>query len=302
MAKAARKGLGRGLSSLLKDDRPAVTVDLPAQSANDGAPSSRRRLPIEFLERNVKQPRVYFDEASLEELAVSIKEKGLLQPILVRELGPEKYQIVAGERRWRACQKAGIHEVPVAVRDLSDAEVLEIAIIENIQRQDLSAIEEAVGFKQLMNEFGHTQEAVADVVGKSRSHVTNLLRLLTLPEKVQALVGEGLLSMGHARTLIGAEDALEFARRIIKEGLSVRQTEALVSDAKGGKQKRQARPGGSSSRCKDADTVALEKDLSAAMGLKVSIDHEGEGGKLVLSYTTLDQLDEICSKLGVCGM
>ncbi|MBL4836975.1 MAG: ParB/RepB/Spo0J family partition protein [Kordiimonadaceae bacterium] len=220
----------------------------------------------------------------------------------MRELGPEKYQIVAGERRWRACQKAGIHEVPVAVRDLSDAEVLEIAIIENIQRQDLTAIEEAVGFKQLMNEFGHTQEAVADVVGKRRSHVTNLLRLLTLPEKVQTLVGEGLLTMGHARTLIGSDDALEFARRIIKEGLSVRQTEALVSDAKGGKQKRQARPGGSSSRGKDADTIALEKDLSAAMGLKVSIDHEGEGGNVVLSYTTLDQLDEICSKLGVCGM
>ena len=302
MVKAVRKGLGRGLSSLLKDDRPSITVDLPAQSANDGAPSSRRRLPIEFLERNVNQPRIHFDEASLEELAVSIKEKGLLQPIIVREIGPEKYQIVAGERRWRACQQAGIHEVPVAVRDLSDGEVLEIAIIENIQRQDLTAIEEAIGFKRLMAEFSHTQEAVSGIVGKSRSHVTNLLRLLTLPEKVQNLLAEGFLAMGHARALIGSDDALELARRVVKEGLSVRQTEALASAAKGGKQKRQPRPGGSSSRGKDADTIALEKDLSAAMGLKVSIDHEGEGGVVTLTYASLDELDELCSKLGVCGM
>lgn len=302
MAKAARKGLGRGLSALLGDDRPVVSGELPAQTANDGAPSSRRRLPIEFLERNAAQPRVHFDEASLEELSASVKEKGLLQPILVRELGPEKYQIVAGERRWRACQKAGVHEVPVVVRELDDSEVLEIAIIENIQRQDLTAIEEATGFKRLMDEFSHTQEAVAEIVGKSRSHVTNLLRLLNLPEKVQSFVGEGLLSMGHARALIGYEHALELAKRIIKEGLSVRQVEAIVAESKdGGKQKREPRPGGTSGKKKDADTIALEKDLSAAVGLKVSIDHEGDTGKVTITYGDLDELDELCSKLGVCG-
>ncbi|MEX0300550.1 MAG: ParB/RepB/Spo0J family partition protein [Kordiimonas sp.] len=301
MAKAARKGLGRGLSALLGDDRPVVGTELPTETANDGAPRTRRRLPIEFLERNANQPRVHFDEAALEELAISVKDKGLLQPILVRELGPEKYQIVAGERRWRACQKAGVHEVPVVVRELTDVEVLEIAIVENIQRADLTAIEEAVGFKRLMEEFGHTQEAVAEVVGKSRSHVTNLMRLLNLPEKVQGMVGEGTISMGHARALIGYEHAVELAKRIIKEGLSVRQVEAIVAESKDGKQKRQPRPGNISGKKKDADTVALEKDLSAAVGLKVSIDHEGETGKVTISYDDLDQLDELCSKLGVCG-
>lgn len=302
MAKAARKGLGRGLSALLGDDRPIVGMEPPVETANDGAPRTRRRLPIEFLERNANQPRVHFDEASLEELAISVKDKGLLQPILVRELGPEKYQIVAGERRWRACQKAGVHEVPVVVRELTDAEVLEIAIVENIQRADLTAIEEAVGFKRLMEEFGHTQEAVAEVVGKSRSHVTNLMRLLNLPEKVQTLVGEGQISMGHARALIGYEFALELAKRVVAEGLSVRQVEAIVAEGKEGKQKRQPRPGSTgSSKKKDADTVALEKDLSAAVGLKVMIDHEGETGKVTISYDNLDELDELCSKLGVCG-
>ncbi len=302
MAKAARKGLGRGLSALLGDDRPIVGTELPAESANDGAPRTRRRLPIEFLERNANQPRVHFDEASLEELATSVKDKGLLQPILVRELGPEKYQIVAGERRWRACQKAGVHEVPVVVRELTDAEVLEIAIVENVQREDLTAIEEAVGFKRLMEEFGHTQEAVAEVVGKSRSHVTNLMRLLNLPEKVQTLLGEGLISMGHARALIGYEFAVELAKRVAAEGLSVRQVEAIVAESKDTtKQKRQPRPGGTSARKKDADTVALEKDLSAAVGLKVLIDHQGETGKITINYDNLDELDELCSKLGVCG-
>jgi len=300
MAKAARKGLGRGLSALLGDDRPVFENDVAQVSANDGTPASRRKLPIEFIERNAAQPRVHFDEASIDELAASIKHRGLLQPILVRELGPEKFQIVAGERRWRASQRAGIHEVPVVILDLSDAEVLEIAIIENIQRQDLSAIEEAIGFKRLMEEFKHTQEAVAEVVGKSRSHVTNLLRLLTLPEKVQSMIGSGALSMGHARALIGSSDPVALANQVIKEGLSVRQTEALANESKG-KKRRQPRPGGTAGRKKDADTMALEKDLSAAVGMKVSIDHEGEAGKIVINYNDLDQLDEVCSKLGVCG-
>jgi len=301
MAKAARKGLGRGLSALLGDDRPVFENDVKAELANDTVQTGRRRLPIEFLERNAAQPRVHFDETALDELATSIKQKGLLQPILVRELGPEKFQIVAGERRWRASQRAGIHEVPVVVKELNDTEVLEIAIIENIQRQDLSAVEEARGFKRLMEEFGHTQEAVGEVVGKSRSHITNLLRLLTLPEKVQNMVGAGTLSMGHARALIGADDPVALANIVVKEGLSVRQTEALAGESKG-KAKRQPRPGGGSSgRKKDADTVALEKDLTAAVGMKVAIDHEGEGGKVTISYKDLEELDDLCSKLGVCG-
>ena len=301
MTKTARKSLGKGLSALLGDDRPVFEDDKDAVTAN-GAPTGRRLLPVEFLERNVGQPRHHFDEAALSDLADSIRTKGLLQPILVRELGPNRYQIVAGERRWRAAQKAGIHDVPVVVKELSDGEVLEIAIIENIQRQDLSAIEEAIAYKKLIEEFGHTQEAVADGVGKSRSHITNLLRLLTLPEKVQTMVDEGKISMGHARALIGAEDPLTLAKRIADEGLSVRQTEALAGEAKG-KTKRAPRAGGmtSSSSKKDADTVALEKDLSAAVGLKVLIDHAGEGGKVSISYETLEELDELCSKLGVCG-
>lgn len=300
MAKAARKGLGRGLSALLGDDRPVFENDVAQETAADTPSTGRRRLPIEFLERNAAQPRVHFDEAALDELASSIKQKGLLQPILVRELGPEKYQIVAGERRWRAAQRAGIHEVPVVVKELNDTEVLEIAIVENIQRQDLSAIEEAIGFKRLMEEFGHTQEAVGEVVGKSRSHVTNLLRLLTLPEKVQNMIGSGALSMGHARALIGSADPVALANLVVKEGLSVRQTEALANESKG-KKKRQPRPGGTSSSKKDADTIALEKDLTAAVGMKVAIDHEGETGKVIIAYKDLEELDELCSKLGVCG-
>lgn len=301
MAKAARKGLGRGLSALLGDDRPVFENDVAQESANDSGTTGRRRLPIEFLERNAAQPRVHFDEAALDELASSIKQKGLLQPILVRELGPESFQIVAGERRWRACQRAGIHEVPVVVHALNDGEVLEIAIIENIQRQDLSSIEEAIGFKRLMAEFGHTQEAVAEIVGKSRSHITNLLRLLTLPEKVQSMIGSGVLSMGHARALVGSDDPLSLANIIIKEGLSVRQTEAMAGEGKGRKS-REPRPGGTASKKKDTDTLALEKDLTAAIGMKVSIEHEGEAGKLVITYKDLDQLDALCGKLGVCGV
>ncbi len=303
MSKAARKGLGKGLSALLGDDRPVFEDSADGAAPSAGPNSGRRLLPIEFLERNADQPRHHFDEDALADLATSIKQKGLLQPILVRELGPNQYQIVAGERRWRAAQKAGIHEVPVVVKDLTDGEVLEIAIIENIQRQDLSAIEEAVAYRKLIEEFGHTQEAVAEGVGKSRSHVTNLLRLLSLPEKVQGMVDEGKISMGHARALIGAEDPLTLAKRIIDEGLSVRQTEALAGEAKG-RTRREPRPGGSGSSPagkKDADTVALEKDLSAATGMKVSIDHEGEGGKVTITYGTLEELDELCSKLGVCG-
>ncbi len=293
-----KKGLGRGLSALLGDNSPVIMED---SAVAESAANTRRRLPIEFIERNVNQPRQHFDAQAIEELSASIKDKGLLQPILVRELGPDRYEIVAGERRWRASQKAGIHDVPVVIKDLTDSEVLEIAIVENVQRQDLTPVEEAVGYRRLMNEFGHTQEVVSDIVGKSRPHVANLLRLLTLPEPVQQMVTEGQISMGHARALIGSDDPLALARQIVSKGMTVRQTEDMVGASKGRK-KREPRPGGmgSSMSHKDADTLALEKDLSASTGLKVSIDHKGDdGGALTITYKTLEQLDDICSRLGV---
>lgn len=304
MSKTTRTGLGRGLSALLGDDRPVIDapVDSGAEAVSVDGVSRRRRLPIEFLERNGDQPRYHFDEASIDELASSIKEKGLLQPILVREVGVDRYQIVAGERRWRASQKAGIHEVPVMVLELSDTEVLEVAIVENIQRQDLSAIEEATAYQRLIDEFGHTQDAVSKIVGKSRSHITNLLRLLNLPQKVRDLVDMGKISMGHARALVTAEDPVGLASRIVSDGLSVRQTEAAAKGDKGiEKVKRQPQPGGRIGGGKDADTIALEKDLTAALSMKVSIDHQGEGGKVTVAYADLEELDALCSKLGVCG-
>ncbi len=304
----AKKGLGRGLSALLADDRPSVVMgsDQNAKkSANmlsDGklgtADPSRRLLPIAFLERNIAQPRTRFDESAIDELAASIQEKGILQPILVRAVGGNRYQIVAGERRWRAAQKAGVHDVPVVVHDLNDAEVLEIAIIENIHRQDLTPIEEASGYRRLMQEFDHTQEAIAKIAAKSRSHIANLLRLLTLPEKIQMFVDRGDLSMGHARALIGASQPIPLARHIIEKGLSVRQAELLAQDAKG--KKRTARPGGNQN--KDADTLALEKDLSAALGMKVTIVHKGDSGTVAIQYDDLEALDSLCAKLGVCGI
>lgn len=307
MAKTVRKGLGRGLSALLGDDRPVIE-DQPAETGQDTgqeagpAGAGRQTLPIAFLERNTAQPRYRFDDVALEELSQSIAEKGLLQPILVREVGPDKYQIVAGERRWRAAQKAGVHEVPVLVRDLTDTEVLEIALVENIQREDLSAIEEATAYQKLIDEFEHTQEALSKIVGKSRSHITNLLRLLKLPKKVRDLVDEGRLSMGHARALLSSDDPVKLAGQVIADGMSVRQTEAAAKgDAPAQKAKREPRPGGRMAPKKDADTVALEKDLTAALSMKVSIDHQGEGGSVTISYKSLEELDELCSKLGVCG-
>jgi len=318
MAKVVRKGLGRGLSALLGDDRPVIDDPVvPGRSTpddqgpsvtagNEGAGTDsnnagRRRLPIEFLERNSNQPRYHFDEAALEELSLSVKEKGLLQPILVRQTGPEKYQIVAGERRWRAAQMAGIHEVPVVVRELTDAEVLEIAIVENIQREDLSAIEEAAGYSKLIEEFGHTQEALSKIVGKSRSHITNLMRLLNLPQKVRDLVDNGRLSMGHARALLSAKDPVALAGKVVAEGLSVRQTEAAAKSGQPSKRKTSKSVGLGAVGDKDADTIALEKDLSAALSMKVRIDHKGEGGLVTIEYKSLEELDELCSKLGVCG-
>jgi ParB family chromosome partitioning protein len=253
-------------------------------------------LPIDLVAPNKDQPRKTFETNALEELAASMREKGVIQPLIVRP-DPEnskQYQIVAGERRWRAAQMAKLHELPVIIRDYSETEVLEIAIIENIQRAELNAIEEAAGYRQLMDRFGHTQEKIAEALGKSRSHIANLLRLLALPEDIQALVRNGQLSAGHARTLVTAEDPSSLAAKIIKQGLSVREAEKLA--------KQTSEAGAATPRNpleKDADTVALESDLSAALRLKVRIDHKkgGESGRISVDYANLDDLDRLCGIL-----
>lgn len=293
-----RRGLGRGLSALMADIAPPTSAD--ATRAPDLS------VPVDRLHPNPDQPRRTFAPDALQELAGSIRERGIIQPLIVRPMAskPGHYQIVAGERRWRAAQIAQVHDVPVLVRDYDDPTVLEVAIIENIQRADLNPVEEASAYRQLMDRFGHTQDKLAEALGKSRSHIANTLRLLSLPEDVLSLVRGGALSAGHARTLVGLPDASALARRIVVHGLSVREAEKLVrADAERGR-----RPGsGPRARGgipeKDADTRALEADLSATLGLGVSIDHapEGEGGRLILTYRSLDQLDDLCRLLSGAG-
>ena len=286
-ARRVRTGLGRGLGALMGDvapTEPGVAVD----SAVVGI----RSIPISALSPHPHQPRRRFDQAALEELAESIAARGILQPIVVRPHG-HGYQIVAGERRWRAAQHAQLHEVPVVVRNFDDSETLQIALVENIQRQDLNAIEEAQAFERLMREFGHTQEALAKVVHKSRSHVANLLRLLDLPANVQARVAEGALSMGHARALVGAADAERLADQIVARGLSVREAERLAGAAKRTREASDPRDVGSGS----ADLAALESQIADLLGLKVRIAYGPRGGNVTLDYSTLDQLDMICQRL-----
>jgi ParB family chromosome partitioning protein len=261
-------------------------------TATDGPVSKTnpdRTVPIERIRPNPEQPRRSFDEGALAELADSIRAKGVIQPLIVRETDDSMFEIVAGERRWRAAQKAGLHELPVLVRDLSDTEVLEFAIIENIQRADLNAVDEATGYRQLMDRFDRTQEDIASALGKSRSHIANLLRLLTLPQDVQAFVVDGRLSAGHARALVGKENALDLARKIIKDGLSVRQVEKLASA------KRKSKAPQPQAVEKDADTKQIEKELAAHLGMPVQIDHASgaENGKLTLKYRDLAQLDDL---------
>jgi ParB family chromosome partitioning protein len=282
-----RPGLGRGLSSLLGDNiREEPISGVPENSAGI------RMLPVSSLVPHPDQPRRHFDEDALEELAKSIAARGLIQPIFARPHG-HSYQIVAGERRWRAAQRARLHEVPVVVRELSDVETLEIALIENIQRQDLNAIEEAEGYARLIKEFGHTQEVLGKIVHKSRSHVANLLRLLELPQVVRQMVMEGGLDMGHARALIGAPDVERLARIVIDKDLSVRDTEKLARESKPASKRK---PGEAPAR--DADIAALERHLGDVLGLNIRIAHNGpKGGSLTLAYSTLDQLDMVCQRL-----
>jgi ParB family chromosome partitioning protein len=250
-------------------------------------------LPVSSLSPHPDQPRLHIDEAMLDELAASIASRGLIQPIVVRPHGHD-YQIVAGERRWRAAQRARLHEVPVVVRDFDDAETLEIALIENIQREDLNAIEEAQAYQRLAGEYGHTQEVLAKIVHKSRSHVANLLRLLELPAQVQSQVVDGSLTMGHARALLGSPDVETLADQVVSRGLSVRETEKLARDAKPGRS-RSGKP--AAPRIPDADIAALERQLADLLGLQVRVAHTETGGTLTLSYSTLDQLDMVCQRL-----
>lgn len=292
--KSDRRGLGRGLSALMAD----VNLD-PLRNA----PAPQRRtefmVPVENIIPNPDQPRRDFEPEALKDLADSLRQKGVIQPLIVRQIGDAgRYEIVAGERRWRAAQMAQLHELPVIVREFSDSEVLEIAIIENIQRADLNAIEEALAYKQLMQRFGHTQEKIAEALSRSRSHIANLLRLLSLPDDVQAFVKEGKLSAGHARALITTPNASELARQVVQRGLSVRDAEQLARKAVA--EPTIKRPV-SRRETKDADTRAIEMDLSANLNMGVRIDHEpgGDGGKLTITYRSLDDLDLLCGVLSV---
>lgn len=283
MASTPKKRLGRGLAALIGDDssEEAMVQDL----------RSLRHMPIEHLKPSPNNPRKHFAEADLEDLSKSIRDKGLLQPIVVRPLANGEYEIVAGERRWRAAQRAGVHEVPVLIRELSDGEALEIALIENIQRSDLNPLEEARAYGLLLEQFTYTQQQLADSVGKSRSHIANTLRLLNLPETVRAQIEDGKLTAGHARALVATNSPAELANQIIKLGLSVREAENLARGASPAK-KTKPKPD------KDADTKALEKLVSDAIGLKVEITHKGDGsGAMLISYRTLDQLEDICRRL-----
>jgi ParB family transcriptional regulator, chromosome partitioning protein len=288
VARKRPSGLGRGLSSLLGE----VAQEAPVAGGVAPARGGIQMMPVSSIEPHLDQPRRHFDEEALEELAASIRSRGLIQPIVVRPHG-HRYQIVAGERRWRAAQRARLHEIPVIVRDFDDAETLEVALLENIQRRDLNAIEEAEGYKRLIGEYGHTQEALGKLVHKSRSHIANLLRLLDLPEGVRQLVETGELSMGHARALIGAGDPEALAREIVERGLSVRETEKLARFGKPGRE----RQGRLEIKGAGADIEALERQLGDMLGLKVRIAYRPDGGTVALNYSTLDQLDMICQRL-----
>ncbi len=280
---AIKPRLGRGLAALIGDagDEAAVVERARGQ----------RRVPIAFLRPNPRNPRKTFREYDLDFLAGSIRQRGVIQPIVVREVGaPDAYEIVAGERRWRAAQRAGLHEVPVLVIEASDRESLELAIIENVQRTDLNPLEEAAGYERLMAEFGHNQADLAKIIGKSRSHVANTLRLLKLPESVKRHLLDGRLTAGHARSLVSQANPETLAERIVAQGLSVRAAEALAQERKA---PRAPKPD------KGADIRALEKSLSDALGLRVSIQARGEAGEIRVAYGTLEQLDEICRRLGL---
>jgi ParB family chromosome partitioning protein len=285
---AARSRLGRGLAALIGD--------VGEESAALERTRSQRRVPIEFLRPNPRNPRRNFSDAELDELAASIRERGIIQPILVRTVrdAVDAFEIIAGERRWRAAQRAAVHDVPIILLEVSDREALELAIIENVQRTDLNPLEEAAGYQALADEFKHGQDDIAKIVGKSRSHVANTLRLLKLPDEVKDYLNEGRLTAGHARALLGQPDPVAMARAIVAQGLNVRQVEAISQEraaqsGKVAKSRQRIR--------KDADTLILEKRVSDALGLAVSIEHRSHGGELRIRYKSLEQLDDVIRRL-----
>jgi ParB family chromosome partitioning protein len=288
MADDGKSRLGRGLAALIGDVGEESKVVERARHA--------RKASIELVKPNPRNPRRNFAESELDDLASSIKERGIIQPIVVRAVkgATDQFEIIAGERRWRAAQRAGVHEVPIVVIEATDGEALELAIIENVQRADLNAIEEAMGYQALIDEFNHTQDNLAKIVGKSRTHVTNTLRLLKLSEPIRAFVQSGELSAGHARMLVGQPNAEEIARDIIRRGLNVRQVEALAR--KDGRAQVRAVKG--TSRGKDADTMALERRVSDMLGLNVTVDHKSDGGGVLhIEYGDLEQLEDVLRKL-----
>ncbi|WP_420131065.1 ParB/RepB/Spo0J family partition protein [Rhodopseudomonas sp.] len=296
MADEHRSRLGRGLASLIGD--------VGGEAAHVERPRGQRKVPIEFIKANPRNPRRTFTDAELSELSDSIKQHGVIQPIVVRPVkgATDRFEIIAGERRWRAAQRAGLHEVPIVPVEVSDALALEIAIVENVQREDLNPLEEALGYHALANDFKRSQDEIAKIVGKSRSHVANMMRLTKLPEDVQSLIAAGDLSMGHARALIGVPDPSAVAKRIVAEGLNVRQTEALAHE-EGVPERKPQKPRATTSAKppKDTDTLALEKRISDALGMKLTIDDHNGAGTVQIRYADLDQLDDIIRRLEAGG-
>lgn len=305
--------LGKGLSALLEDSASDLNPDNTSAQQQPSGGSTANTLPIGSLQRGKYQPRSTFDDNAIDELAQSIKEQGILQPIIVRPINNHTYEILAGERRFRAAQKIGLPDVPVIIRaDITDTQALEIALIENIQRQNLTPIEEAEGYKRLQQEFDYTQEQLADILGKSRSHVTNLLRLLTLADPIKAYINEGKLSMGHARALVSAENPEQLAEEIVSNNLSVREVEKRLKEKKTGHAntakalykapqaatKKASYTPSTTAGEKDEDLVELERALSSTLGLKVAIDETEAGGTVTLHFTSLAELDIILQKLG----
>ncbi len=310
------RGLGRGISALMDDDMP-MTPRGTQVSAVSGDATATDHLSVHLLQPGMYQPRHHFDEEALQELAESIRRNGVIQPVLVRPIAENRYEIIAGERRWRASQLAGLTEIPVIIRSLTDMEALEIALVENIQRKDLNPLEEAEGYQRLMDEFNYTQEVLASVIGKSRTHIANMVRLQKLPSEVKALLMEEKLTMGHARALVKAENPIALANEIVSRGLSVRQVEKRLSSPQGievtqkPRKPREVKTGdvsmaGSNAVSqnlrnlpKDPDIVVLEETISQNIGLNVAIYHQpDEGGELVIRYADLTELDDVLRRLG----
>ncbi|MBY5317645.1 ParB/RepB/Spo0J family partition protein [Rhizobium leguminosarum] len=285
----SKRRLGRGLAALIGE------MDQPVPVEAERTISADRMIPIEFVSRNPRNPRRFFDDSELHDLASSIRQHGIVQPIVVRTMSRDRYEIIAGERRWRAAQLAGLIEIAVIIRDVDDKTALEIAIVENVQRADLNALEEALGYEQLIAEYGYTQNDLGEIIGKSRSHVANSLRLLKLPDPVRDLLAAGSLSAGHARALVSTSDPASLARTIVAKGMSVRDAEKLAQN----NIKAQSEPQQAALRRdqKDSDTLALERTLSDALGLDVAINHKASGGQIKISYKSLEQLEEICRLL-----